>query len=293
MKMSGVAYIQGKYVPIEEAAIPIEDWGFLHSDATYDVVHLWKGRFFRLEDHLKRFEDSMAGLRLSCPHDKDGIREILKECVRRSGLQDAYVEMICTRGLPAPGSRDLRTCRNQFYAFVVPFIWLADEEQRTRGLRLAISSVERISPKAVNPVIKNYHWLDFVRGLFDAYERDAETTVLVDQEDNVVEGPGFNIFAIHGNRLTTPARGMLEGITRRTTLELAENEDLEVAERPLPASELRRADEVFISSTAGGIMPVTRVDSRPVGQGLPGPVTQRLMEAYWALHEDPAYSSES
>lgn len=290
--MTGIAFIQQRYLPMEEAGIPIQDWGFLHSDATYDVVHLWKGRFFRLEDHLTRFEESMAGLHLNCPYDRDGIREILKECVRRSGLQDAYVEMICTRGLPAPGSRDLRTCRNQFYAFAVPFIWLANEEQRSRGLHLAISPVERISPKSVNPVIKNYHWLDFVRGLFDAYEREAETTVLVDGEDNVVEGPGFNIFAIHGKRLTTPASGMLEGVTRRTTLELAESEGLEIAERPLPAKELRNADEVFISSTAGGIMPVSRVDAQPVGQGTPGPITERLTRAYWALHEDPTYSSE-
>lgn len=291
--MTGTAFIQQRYLPMEEAGIPIQDWGFLHSDATYDVVHLWKGRFFRLEDHLTRFEESMAGLHLSCPYDRDGVREILKECVRRSGLQDAYVEMICTRGLPAPGSRDLRTCRNQFYAFSVPFIWLANEEQRSRGLHLAVSPVERISSKSVNPVIKNYHWLDFVRGLFDAYEREAETTVLVDRENNVVEGPGFNIFAIHGKRLTTPASGMLQGITRRTALELAENEGLDIAERPLPARELRTADEVFISSTAGGIMPVSRIDAQPVGQGVPGPVTERLTRAYWALHEDPTYSSEA
>lgn len=291
--MTGTAFVQQCYLPVEEAGIPIQDWGFLHSDATYDVVHLWKGRFFRLEDHLTRFEESMAGLRLSCPYDRDGIREILKECVRRSGLQDAYVEMICTRGFPAPGSRDPRTCQNQFYAFVVPFIWLADEEQRARGLHLAVSSVERINPKSVNPVIKNYHWLDFVRGLFDAYEREAETTVLVDGEGNVVEGPGFNIFAIHGNRLTTPASGMLEGITRRTTLELAENQGLEISKRPLPASELRSADEVFISSTAGGIMPVSQIDGQPVGRGIPGLATERLTSAYWALHEDPNYSSES
>ncbi|WP_022729610.1 aminotransferase class IV [Fodinicurvata sediminis] len=291
MNMSGVAYIQGKYTPIEEAGIPIEDWGFLHSDATYDVVHLWKGRFFRLEDHLKRFEDSVAGLRLSCPHDRDGIREILKECVQRSGLQDAYVEMICTRGLPAPGSRDLRTCRNQFYAFAVPFIWLADEEQRTRGLRLAISGTERISPKAVNPVIKNYHWLDFVRGLFEAYDQGAETTVLVDGSGNVIEGPGFNIFAIQGKRLTTPASGMLEGITRRTVLELAASRGLDIVEAPLPAAGLRDADEAFISSTAGGIMPIGTIDGRSLGQDTPGPITQDLMDAYWALHDDPDFTT--
>ncbi|WP_026986097.1 aminotransferase class IV [Fodinicurvata fenggangensis] len=288
---AGTAFIEGRYLPIAEAAIPIEDWGFLHSDATYDVVHLWNGHFFRLEEHLTRFQESMKGLRLNCPYSREQIGDILKECVQRSGLKDAYVEMICTRGQPAPGSRDLRTCRNRFYAFAVPFIWLANEEQRSRGLHLSISETERISPKAVNPVIKNYHWLDFVRGLFDAYDRGAETAVLVDGSGNVIEGPGFNIFAVHGNRLTTPASGMLEGITRRTVLELAAESGLEISETALPTDRLRQADEAFISSTAGGIMPIGTVDTRPVGQQVPGRITQNLMNAYWALHDDPNFAT--
>ena len=110
----GAADIDGRIVPIAQAAIPILDLGFVHSDATYDVVHVWRGRFFRLNDHLDRFERGRRHLRMSLPIDRSRIRSILHELVRASELADACVEMICTRGMAAWGSRDLRDCVNQF-----------------------------------------------------------------------------------------------------------------------------------------------------------------------------------
>ncbi len=104
----GAAFMEGEYVPIAEARIPILDWGFLHSDATYDVVSVWDGRFFRLEDHLDRFERGVARLRMKLPYDRDRIRDIVFECVRKTGLRRAYVEIVATRGMPRPGSRDPR-----------------------------------------------------------------------------------------------------------------------------------------------------------------------------------------
>ncbi len=104
----GAAFVDGRFVPVAEARVPILDWGFLRSDATYDVAHVWRGSFFRLEDHLDRFERGMARLRMSPPYDRSEIREILIGCVRRSGLREAYAEIICTRGVPPPGSRDPR-----------------------------------------------------------------------------------------------------------------------------------------------------------------------------------------
>ena len=120
----GAAFVDGRFVPVAEARVPILDWGFLRSDATYDVAHVWRGSFFRLEDYLDRFERSMEHLRLSPPYGRNEIRDILMECVRLSGLRDAYAEVICTRGIPKPGSRDPRDCENRFYAFAVPFIWM-------------------------------------------------------------------------------------------------------------------------------------------------------------------------
>jgi branched-chain amino acid aminotransferase len=286
----GAAFINDQYVPVAEASVPVLDWGFLHSDATYDVAHVWQGRFFRIDDYLDRFQRSMKSLRMSVPYSREQIREVMFELVRRSGLRDAYVEIICTRGMPAPGSRDPRTCSNRFMAFAIPFVWIADEKLRAQGLNLLVSAYQRIPPESIDPRIKNYHWLDMVMGLFEAYDAGADSAVLVDAAGNLVEGPGFNVFARCDDCVITPARGVLEGVTRATVLELLAAENVQVSTEDLPAATAGAADELFITSTAGGVMPVTRILGQPVGDGLPGALTKRLNQAYWALHDDPDYT---
>jgi branched-chain amino acid aminotransferase len=286
----GAAFIDGEYIPVAEARIPVLDWGFLHSDATYDVAHAWHGKFFRIDDYLDRFHASMEKLRMSVPYSRGQIRSIMFELVRRSGLRDAYVEIACTRGIPAPGSRDPRSCENRFLAFAIPFVWIADDSLREQGLNLLISQQQRIPPESVDPRIKNYHWLDMVMALFEAYDHGADTAVLVDAQGNLVEGPGFNVFARQGDTVITPARGVLEGVTRATILELLAKENLQLIQDSLTAAMAQTANEVFITSTAGGVMPVTRIAGQPVGDGRPGALTAKLNDAYWALHDDPAYS---
>lgn len=290
--MPGCAYVDDRYVAPEDAKISIFDWGFLHSDATYDVAHVWQGKFFRLSDHLDRFFASMQRLCLNPGKSREEVRAVMHECVRRSGLREAYVEVLCTRGLPAPGSRDPRSCTNRFMAFAIPFVWIADPHKQARGIDLHVSDVQRIAPASVDPRVKNYHWLDMVGALFQAYDRGAETAVLVDGAGHVTEGPGFNVFAVVEGELLTPAAGVLEGISRRTVIELARAQGLAVRETLLPVEALRRADEVFLSSTGGGVIGVSRVDGQAVG-GRPagefGPVTKRLRAGYWGLHEDPRF----
>jgi branched-chain amino acid aminotransferase len=286
----GVAYVDGQQVPIAQAKISILDWGFLHSDATYDVAHVWKGKFFRLNDHIERFFSGMDKLHMSIPHNRSEVQSILVDCVRASGLRDAYVEMICTRGLPKPGSRDPRTCTNRFLAFAIPFVWIANPEKQTKGLHLIVSRWQRIPPESVDPTVKNYHWLDMLMGLFEAYDRGGETAVVVDSQGNLIEGPGFNVFAVKDRVITTPGRGVLEGITRRTAIELATKSGYKVMQGNLPADEARNADEVFATSTAGGILPITKIDDRAIGSGTPGPVTLELQQGYWVLHENPQYT---
>jgi len=288
----GIAYIDGEYVAIADAKIPLLDWGFLHSDATYDVAHVWRGRFFRVDEYLDRFHASMKKLHMSIPYSREQVRSIMFELAKRSGLRDAYVEVVCTRGIPAPGSRDPRSCENRFLAFAIPFVWIADDALRAQGLNLLISRQQRIPPESVDPKIKNYHWLDMVMALFEAYDHDADTAVLVDAAGNLVEGPGFNVFVRSGDTVITPARGVLEGVTRASILELLGRENLQVKQESLPAATARAADEMFITSTAGGVMPVTRISNAPLGDGKPGSLTARLNDGYWAMHDDPGLNVE-
>lgn len=287
----GAAWRRGAYLPIARASIPITDWGFLRSDAAYDVVTVWDGAFFRLDAHLDRFLRSCARFRLDPGRTRAEIVEILTGCVRRAGLRSAYVEMVCTRGQPPWGSRDPRQAVNQFHAFAVPYVWIANEEQRRRGLHVIVSDVQRIPPASVDPTAKNYHWNDMTMGLLAALDAGGDTVLLTDGQGNVVEGPGFNVFAVRAGRLVTPREGVLEGITRRTVLEMAQALGIAAELRALSAAELRGADEAFLSTSGGGVLPVTRVDGQPLGDGQPGAITQRLAQTYWAWHREPRYAT--
>jgi branched-chain amino acid aminotransferase len=143
----------------------------------------------------------------------------------------------------------------------------------------------------VDPLVKNYHWLDMEVAQLDAYDHSAQLVVLRDDSGAITEGPGFNVFAHVDGRWLTPASGTLAGITRQSLIELAAEAGDQVQQGRLSASDLRRAAEVLITSTAGGIMPVTLVDGQPVGPGTPGPLTTSLRERYWARHQDPRFSS--
>ncbi|MFI9816325.1 aminotransferase class IV [Saccharothrix variisporea] len=287
---SGVAFVDGRFCPVEEARIPVLDLAVTKGDSTYDVVHVWQGRFFRLDDHLDRFEASMKALRLDPGLDRRRIEDVLHECVSRAGLRDAYVSMTCTRGRQTvPGSRDLRTTRNGFYAYAVPFVWIATPERQERGVSLWISSRPRIAPESVDPAVKNYHWLDIQMAQFEAYDHGAELVVLRDMAGGITEGAGYNVFAYVDDRWLTPGSGVLRGITRQTVLELLADDRVE--EGHLSEEALLRAEEVLVTSTAGGVMPVTEVNGRPVGSGLPGPRTRRLRESYWARHADERWTT--
>jgi branched-chain amino acid aminotransferase len=278
---AGAAYVDGQFCPIEEARIPLLDWGFLRSDACQDTISVWDGSFFRLQDHLDRFQRSIGRLRMTSPESPDQIRSIVHELVVLPGFRNAYVQIIMTRGRPPIGSRDLRLCKNRFQAFSMPYMWVASPDVQARGMSLHISKRVRVPPQSVDPLVKHYHWLDFQMGLFEAYDAGAETVVLQDLGGHVTEGPGFNIFADIEGRLVTPGYGVLDGMTRRCTLELCQDLGIEVVEDKLTPGQLRSANEVFLTTTAGGVIPVTLIDNCKISEGTPGPKTMCLHTEYW------------
>ena len=281
----GIAFTEGEYCPVEDAKISMLDFGFLRSDANQDTISVWQGQFFRLEDHLDRFARNIEKLRMRSPYSRDEQREVLMECVRRTGFQNAYVQMLMTRGRPPIGVRDIRQCENKFHVFCLPYIYLATEDVRERGIHLIVSQIQRVPPESVDPTVKHYHWLDFEMGLFEAYDKGADTVALVDAKGNIAEGPGFNVFAIKDGRLTTPDAGVLDGMTRRTVFELCNESNVDCQLATITPEALRGADEVFLCSTAGGIMAVSQVDGGEIGDGAPGPVATRLNDMYWSKRE--------
>ena len=283
---NGIAFCDGAFVAIEDARIPMLDWGFLRSDAVQDTVSVFHGRFFRLEDHLERFERNWRKLRMENPYDRDTVRAILMEAVRRTGFREAYVQMLMTRGRAPIGSRDVRLAENKFWMFCIPYVWIAKPEQKEHGLSMHVSSIQRVPKETVDPSIKHYHWLDFQMALMEGYDREMDTCAVVDRDGNIAEGPGFNIFAVKGGDITTPPDDVcLDGMTRDTVFKLAKETNLTIAKAQLSPDAMRSADEVFISTTGGGVIAVTRIDGAAVGNGTPGPVTKRLDELYWSKRE--------
>ena len=289
---SGCAWVDGQFVPLNEARIPLTDMGFLRCDVTYDVVAVWNRKYFRLQEHLERFETSWKRLHMTPPLSVEQMRSILDGCISRAGQDNAYVAMILSRGMALPGVRDPRQMQNRFYAYATSYVWILKPEDQDEGIHVVLSErTIRIPNQAVDPTVKNFHWGDMVRGLFEAYERGGQTTLLADADGNIAEGPGFNIFACRDGVLLTPASGMLEGITRRTVLELAAELGIAARAEQFGAEVLRAADEIFITSTAGGVMPATTFDGKPVGTGKPGPITLQLRQRYWEAHDEDRWTT--
>jgi branched-chain amino acid aminotransferase len=194
--------------------------------------------------------------------------------------------MIMTRGTyQSLANRDPRLCENRFMAYALPYIWIVSPEKQEAGINLAIVDNRRTPAEAVDPRIKNFNWMDLQRGLFEALERGADNAVLCTPAGLLAEGPGFNLFLAKDKQLLTPRTNMLEGITRQTVFDLAREIGVPCIAADLPPETLRTADEAFLSSTAGGIMPVTQVDGRPLGNGTPGLLTAELRRLYWQKRE--------
>ncbi|GLK86127.1 branched-chain amino acid transferase [Ancylobacter defluvii] len=287
----GVAWVAGEMVPLAEARIPLMDQGFLRSDLTYDVPAIWDGRFFRLDDHLDRLERSCAKLRLRSPLDRASIRATLVEMAAMSGIRDAFVCLIVTRGLKQVRGNRPEDLANNLYMFVAPYVWVVPPEmQRTGAPAIVTRTVRRTPPGAFDPTVKNLQWGDFTRGLIEAQDRDAVYPLLPDGDGNLTEGAGYNIVLVKDGVLYTPERGVLEGVTRKTVMEIAAAKGIEVRMEHVPVDLAYRCDELFFCTTAAGIMPVTTLDGQPVGGGQVGPITRQIWEAYWDLHHDPKLS---
>lgn len=286
----GSAFINGTYVDLDNAAIPMADLGFTQADACYDVVSVSKGYLFRLEDHLERFEGACAKFQLTNPYTKTQTTEILTNLIKQAGAKEAYVWWAVTRGfMPDGGDRiNPKAYENRFYAFVVPYVFISDDEQRARGIDLLVSKhYIRIPPEAVDPTAKNFHWMDLKLSLFEAKVADKEWSVLCDASGYLTEAPGSNIFLIKDGALYTPDSGCLEGITRKTTLELAKEIGMPIHVERVHVEQLLNADEAFLTSTAGGIMPINTVDDTVLGgKAGPGELTTQLHNLYWTKRWD-------
>ena len=279
----GIAYKDGEYIPLEESFIHIMDPAFTKGDAVFDVVTVWDNNFFRLNDHLKRFRSSCDYVRLTPPHTDDEIKHMLAQCVAQAGLSESMVWMLCTRGPYSGGTAfgDPRFCENLFMAYSVPYFWILPKELSETGAHIWITETRRAPDSAINQRAKTYNRMDLTAAQFEALDAGADSPVLISTSGFITEGPGNNVWIIKNGTAFTPGENILEGVTRLTVFDLCKEVGLRAEAKNLTPEDLKSADEVFISTSGGGIFPVTRVSNHPIGNGAPGLTSCHLRDLYW------------
>lgn len=284
-------YVNGEFTLLSRATVSVLDQGFLLGDGVFDVASAWKGTIFKLDAHLDRFFQSLRAARLTTPMTRDDWRNAIIETVRRNALRDATIRFIVTRGKAKQVVADPRDYDPTVIVWAAPYVFLADEETRRKGIRLFISHLRGFTPDTLDPRYKCLDRLHFQLARIEALEAGYDDVIWLSGDGAVSEGPASNVFAVSRGTLYTPGRAMLHGITRQTFLDLAREAGIPAQERDLTAFDLYAADEVFTCSTAGGALAVREVAGRPIAAPVPGPVTRRLDEMYWRLRASGAHGT--
>ena len=277
-------WIEGEIFEGAEARIPVTDHGFLYGDGVFEGLRIRKGRIFRLEAHLERLEVSARALGLEIPGGTEAVRAIVLETVRAHGTEDAYVRLIVTRG-DGPLGVDPTSCPRARIVCIADALRIYPPEKRSRGIDLVTVSLRRPPPDVLDPGVKSLNYLNSALAKLEARRGGADEGLLLNRSGTVAEASVANVFVVQRDRVETPPTtdGALAGITRGAILELAEREGLRAAERTLGRLDLLAADEVFLTGTGAGIVPVRSLDGRNLKRPAPGPITQRLTKAFQEL----------
>ncbi|HCU89967.1 MAG TPA: branched-chain amino acid aminotransferase [Gammaproteobacteria bacterium] len=286
-----ILYINGEYVSLSTARISPLDQGFLLGDGVFDVVSAWKGVIFKLDEHIERFFDSMLAACLDPGWSIDQWKKTIVETVRKNELHDATIRFIVTRGVPKEVVADPRSFDATIIVWAAPYIFLADEDTRQKGIRLMISSTRGFPSDSLDPRYKCLDRLHSQLVRLEALSAGYDDAIWLDHTGNVSESAASNIFAVKNRVVYTPAGGILRGVTRQTFVDLALAAGYKCEEVAMTPFDLYTADEVFTTSTAGGALAVREIAGRQVRQTAPGPVTVKLNEDYWALRESGVHGT--
>jgi len=279
--MSIRVHMAGRVCLPEEAKISVFDRGFLYGDSVYETIGTAYGRLFAAREHLVRLERSAERIGLRAPPRAE-IEKAIAETIAAAGNPESRVRVMLTRGA---GKLDLDPASSddtQLIVIVFP-LGAPTPEMYAKGVAVAIVSITRNNPRAMDPAVKSGNYLNNVLALGEARRRSGAYEAILCADDGcIAEGSTSNIFMVKGGEIWTPPAvvGILDGITRAKVIELCRDNRLPFQERRFSPDELRGADEAFITSATRGVLPVTTVDEKPVGGGTPGPITQRLMGLY-------------
>jgi branched-chain amino acid aminotransferase len=275
--------VNGEVVPAEQARVSVLDSGFLYGDSVYETLRTYGGRPFHLDRHLRRLRRSAGRLGIDIPLGDDVLARRTGEVLARAANAESTIRIVVSRGV---GDISYRFDRVKGPTVVIsakplePF----PEDTYTQGIAVAVVSLRRNPPDALDPAIKSSNLLNNVLATREAQAKGALEAILLNHRDEIAEGAGSNVFVVKAGEVLTPplSAGILPGITREVLLELAPAAGVTMREQALRLPDLLGADEAFITSTLKELAPIARVDGRSVGSGRPGPLTACLLKAYRA-----------
>jgi branched-chain amino acid aminotransferase len=282
--MSRQVYISGKFVPQEEAKISVFDHGLLYGDGVFEGIRSYRGKVFRLAEHISRLYQSAKAIWLEIPMSQQAMCDAVNETVRVNRIDDGYIRLVVTRGAGTLGL-DPNRCSNPQVIIIADAISLYPKELYEKGLEIVTVSVQRTHPAALNPRVKSLNYLNNILAKIEGLQAGCIEALMLNHKGEVAECTGDNIFLVRGGALYTPPidAGILAGVTRNAVIELARGAGIEVREVALTKHDVYIADECFLTGTAAEVIPVVKVDSRMIGTGKPGPITRNLEKRFHEL----------
>jgi len=277
-------YINGKLYPKQDAKISVYDHGLLYGDGVFEGIRSYGGRVFKLAEHLDRLWDSARAICLEIPIGKQEMAKAIVDTLEANGLKDGYIRVVVTRGCGTLGLGPER-CSDPQVIIITDHIELYPPELYEQGLQIITASTQRSHPASLSPRIKSLNYLNNIMAKVEGMHAGCVEALMLNHKGEVAECTGDNRFLVRGGRIFTPPidAGILEGITRDTVIGLARESGREVLEVPLTKHDVYIAEECFLTGTAAEVIPVVKVDSRPIGAGKPGPVTRELMARFHEL----------
>jgi branched-chain amino acid aminotransferase len=279
-----IVYVDGKWLPKEEAMVSVFDHGLLYGDGVFEGIRAYGGKIFRLREHLERLYDSAKAIWLTIPVEFDELMRLHEEGLKKSGLTDSYIRTVITRGAGDLGL-DPRKCKSPTVIIIIDKIALWPEERYTQGLTVVTASTPTPHRESLSPRVKSLNYLPHILAKIEGIVANADEVVMLDAAGFVAEGSGANLFVVRRGELSTPAvhSGILRGVTRDAVIELAHAAKISVHETTLNRFDLYTADEVFYTGTGAELIHARMVDGRLIGNGGAGKVTVGLRDAFRKL----------
>ena len=277
-------YITGKFFDKENAKISVFDHGFLFGDGIFEGMRSYNGKVFRLREHMVRLWNSAKALMIEIPMTIEEMESATYETLKINNIHDGYIRLIVTRGTGTLGL-DAHLCKEPQVIIIADHLALYPKEFYETGLDIVTASTVRTNPAMVSPQIKSLNYLNNILAKIEGHLAGCVEVLMLNTKGEVAECSGDNIFVVNNGKLHTPPTeaGILEGITRQTVIEIAGEMGIPVREVPMTRYDIFAADECFLTGSAAELIPVVKLDGRPIGTGKPGTMTLKLLDRF---HEE-------